>query len=157
MREGRDGRHPATTSRWLRSSRRRTRAAPKDPGGRPSAYAVKRRAPSRDAEGNPRPHPNEASGCGHWRLDESTTIARPSIDLIERTLGEFLAFELLIADRLRQIVEKPEVRVHRLEVFRICLAKISIEGAEHRRRRRENRLHPGHFPREVYTREQSSR
>src|ERR1041384_7927655 len=62
------------------------------------------------------------------------------LHFLERAFGELFLLLLLVLETDAQLFDETEVRVHRLEVLGVRLAQIAIERAEHRRRRRNDRL-----------------
>jgi hypothetical protein len=81
----------------------------------------------------------------------------PLGEVAEGALGELLALGDLVAHRLREVVDEAEVGVHRLEVPRVGLAQVAVEGAQHRRRRRQRRLPAAEHARQVHRREDPRR
>ena len=126
------------------------RRTPRGRGRRRERCSARRRAPSRGGRESRRSRgrrsrqrrrasrmPPASPRCEH-RSRHSRHVAPARARRAARASAR-LSFT-----RVRQVVDEPEVRVHRLEVLRVGLAQIAVQRAEHRRGRR----HTGASPRE---------
>src|SRR5438045_853066 len=64
-------------------------------------------------------------------------VGDPRAKVGERTRGEAFALQALVTHRRVELVDEPEIGVHRLKVARVGFPQVAIERPDHRRRRRQ--------------------
>src|SRR5919201_339585 len=67
-----------------------------------------------------------------FRFPRATSLHHPLFQGCQCPRGETFSLFALVPNVRRQLIDETEVRIHRLEVPRISLAQVAVEGAEHR-------------------------